>query len=152
MLPPHLAIHDHSHEHARRDLELAHDEDVARAPLIVDGDVNVLRIIIRMTDDPRARWDLGARPVTFHRRRLVTCRAIRIPDAAFAGWRIVALGDVEPGVPASLEIRVTVALAIVVAFVAYRAGTLFRLLGFASLLSGPYRSDTATGDGNRESE
>lgn len=99
MHPPHLAIHDHSHEHARRDLELTHDEDVARASLIVDGDVNVLRIIIRMTDDPRAGWGLGARAVTLHRRRLVTRRAIGIPDAAFARWGIVALGDVEPGVP-----------------------------------------------------
>ena len=94
--PTVLAIHDDPHEYARRDLELAHDEDVARASLIVDEDVHVLRIIIGMTDDPRARRDLGARPFTLHWRRLVAWRAVGIPNAAFAGWGIVALGDVEP--------------------------------------------------------
>jgi hypothetical protein len=53
----------------------------------------MLRIVVRMADHPRPWWDLGARPIAAHRRRLVTCRPIGMPDAALARRRIVALGE-----------------------------------------------------------
>jgi hypothetical protein len=75
--------------------------------------VHMLRVVVRVTDHPRAWRDLGARPITRHRRRLMSCRTVRIPDAAFTGWWIVPFGDVEPSVAVPLEVRVTVVPSIV---------------------------------------
>jgi len=61
-------------------------------------------MVLGMTDDPRSR----RYPTALARRRLMARGTVGVPNAAFAGWRIVARRDVQASVAVLVEVRAAI--------------------------------------------
>jgi hypothetical protein len=58
----------------------------------------------RMVYQPGTGWNPPVQIIASAWRGLLSGRTLRVPDAAFARRRIVAFGDIQPGVSMSMEI------------------------------------------------
>lgn len=95
-------VYDDSYEIARTDLELANDEDGAGTMSIIDFDMHMVFVMMRMMDYPgTVRY---APAIAWG--RLMAGRPVRIPDATFPWRRIVTGRDMETSVAVLVEVRV----------------------------------------------
>jgi hypothetical protein len=88
---PPLFVYHHLQEYTRSYSELTDHEDSARATIVVNNNMNIVAVIVRVPDKPSSG---GNATITVTRWRLLTRRATWIPNPAFARRRIVALGNV----------------------------------------------------------
>jgi hypothetical protein len=85
--------------------ELSGLHDKAWSTVVIDINMDIVRIVFWMTDKPCSRRYLGAQLTASAWRRLVSGRFIWIPNTTLTRGRIVPSGNVQLGVAVTMEVR-----------------------------------------------
>ena len=105
-VPGRLFLHHDLHENASRYSELTNNEDSTWSTFIVHDHVDVVRVILRMSDKPCP----SGYATTIAGRWLLAGWTARIPDSTLAGWRIMSFRNIQTRITALMKVSIAVAV------------------------------------------